>query len=154
MEVLERAGLVEHSYRTAMGLQLVSWSVDRDYQGDLNRLHFFARDQHDLGRRLRELGDVVTPGVVALFLRELREVWEKATAPLTRGAVRATRNLGLVAANGPDAVLERLRDVWEEAGVKEGFRDFEAALSTLGERYCRGRKCHLCPVRELCPARA
>ena len=150
MEVLEKSVPVEHCWYIATGVQVIAWSLDRAYHGDLNRLHFFAKDPRDLKRRLQGLGTVVRPRAVTLFSREMRELWDKAEPPLTENAITASRNLGLVGDTGDTAsVLAELQNAWEERSAgSERFCDLETALDKLGRRYCRKLRCRLCQFND------
>lgn len=151
VDTLDRGGYVMYNFRTAMGLLEATWTLNKKYEGDLNRLHFFARDERDLEKRLRTLGNGIKPATVKLFLRELRELWEKAEPPLAKPSLLASRNLGLTQAIGATSPLEELRIKWEtnrEDQVR--FSDFETALTRLGQRYCRKQRCARCPLRAEC----
>ena len=91
------------------------------------------------------------PATVTLFLRGLRELWEKANPPLRREALIALQGLRLLDATNTTVALEELRILWDENGEDQSrFSDLEAALMRLGRDYCRTRRCHVCPVKEEC----
>ena len=150
MEVLEKDSPIKHTYKVAVGLQVVAWSLDRQYEGDLNRLHFFAKDKRDLRQRLRSLGTAVTQSAATLFLIEMREQWDKVEIPMTRNAILALQNLGLVSyTDRPASILETLRGLWGQSCVTgERFCDLESALDKLGKRYCSKMRCCLCKFND------
>ena len=151
VDALDQSGYTEHNFRIAVGLPGLAAALNKDYEGDLNRLHFFANDERDLERRLRELGKVMRPAAVTLFLRELRGVWEKANPPLAHDALVASQRLRLVHATSATVALEELMILWDENGQQQSrFSDLEAAPTKLGGDYCRKQNCHVCPVQEEC----
>jgi len=151
VDILDQSGYIRHNFKIAIGLPGVVATLNSDYEGDLNRLHFFARDEGDLERRLQGLGKTMRPATVTLFLRGLRELWEKANPPLRREALIAFQGLRLLDATNTTVALEELRILWDENGEDQSrFSDLEAALMRLGRDYCRTRRCHVCPVKEEC----
>jgi len=120
------------------------------YEGDLNRLHFFAEGAQDLERRLLSLSSRLPLTAVHIFLRGLRGIWEKAEPPFTPAARMAYT-----------ALFSCYYQDYESPGdlerhLEEGyFGDvtpyaFEAALEQLGERYCQRHRCAACPFRGDC----
>ena len=151
VDILDRGGYVIYNFKTAIGLTEVAWTLNQQYQGDLNRLHFFTNDELDLEKRLRALGERVTPAVVKLFLREMRGLWEKAEPPLTKDVLLALERLGLADTTSPVLALEELRIRWEDSKINQTqFSVLETALTKLGKSYCRKMKCDKCPVRVEC----
>jgi hypothetical protein len=145
-----------HRYtrRIVATLRLAVESLVNDYDGDVNRLHFFAEDGHDLVNRLRQLGRKVPRRAVSLFLREMRGVWDKAHPGLPASAVEAASSLGIVDAASVDEVADELHTVWERANHGgRSYADFEVALVRLGENYCEMRRCVSCPMGKLCVSR-
>lgn len=152
MDILDRSGRIKHSFSLAIGLPQTAAALNAEYAGDLNRLHFFARDERDLEKRLGKLSKAVTPATVAPFLRGLRDLWEKANPPLAGDTLTASGRLGLTSSPNATVALEELRMLWEDMAEDQlRFSDLEAALTRLGRDYCRKRRCHVCPVREECP---
>ena len=152
VDILDRGGYIMYNFRIAMRLQEVAWFLNRKYECDLNRLHFFATDERDLKKRLQGLGKGIGPVTVYIFLRELRDLWEKAEPPLSGAALVALGNLGLVKVTDEAQALAELRTLWEVNGKVQGrFSDFEVALVRLGKSYCQKGRCLPCPVRPDCP---
>ena len=142
VEILDAGGYVRYDFKTATKLLEVMGNLQEGYGGDLNRLHAQARDPQDLEARLMGLGKGIGPTTANIFLRELRDVWEKAD-PLPQDlAAMAARNLGLVRAADRREILAELRAIWERcAPAGWQFADFEASLVRLGKDYCRRRRC-------------
>jgi len=149
--ILDMGGYVRYDFKTATKLLEVMAALKERYDGDLNALHAQAQGPRDLEQKLMELGRGIGPATVNIFLRELRDVWEKAD-PLPQDlAVMAARNLGLVQADERGEVLNELRAVWERQALPGWrFADLESALVRLGKDYCRREKCATCPVAEGC----
>jgi len=155
VDLLTGAGVHGYSRRIAATLRSVAGSVANTYEKDVNRLHFFADDASDLVSRLRSLGSGLSRRVVALFLREMSGVWEKAPQGLPYVAIDAARHLGLVESRRMTESADELLNVWEKASHGDRtFGDFEAALARLGENYCGMRRCVSCPMVKLCVSKA
>lgn len=151
VDILDRGGYVRYDFKTATKLLEVMGALNEKYQGDLNRLYFFAEDETDLEEKLHGLGKGIGPVTVNIFLRELRDLWEKAEPPLSEPALLAVWNSGLTHATDAASVLEELKAMWEASEQGEGrFSDFEAALVRLGKNYCRKKRCMICPVKQDC----
>lgn len=148
---LARGGCGEHNSKAAAKILEVARGLKEKYEGDLNRLHFFAEDERDLARRLRGLGRGIGPATVNRFLRELRYVWEKAAPPLPESARLASWRLGLTRAADGAGALHHMKAMFDENQQGEGeFSDFEAALVRLGSHFCRKNRCSLCPMAGEC----
>jgi endonuclease III len=149
--ILDMGGYVRYDFKTATKLLEVMVALKKRFDGDLDVLHAQAQSPHDLEQKLMELGRGIGPVTVNIFLRELRDVWEKAD-PLPQAlVVMAARNLGLVQAEERREILSELRAVWERQVLPGwNFADFEASLVRLGKDYCRREKCAICPVAEEC----
>jgi len=155
VRILDAGGYVRYDFKTATKLLEVMAALKERFGGDLNVLHAQAQSPLDLEQKLMDLGRGIGPVTVNIFLRELRDVWEKAD-PLPQDlAVMAARNLGLVQADERREILSELRALWERQGPPGWrFADFESALVRLGKDYCRRKKCATCPVTVYCSASA
>jgi endonuclease III len=151
VRILDVGGYVRYDFKTATKLLEVMAALKERFDGDLNVLHTQAQSPHDLEQKLMGLGKGIGPVTVNIFLRELRDVWEKAD-PLPQDlAVMAARNLGLIQADDRRQTLSELRSTWERQALPGwGFADFESSLVRLGKDYCRREKCAACPVAEEC----
>jgi endonuclease III len=153
-DILDRGGYIRYDFKTATKLLEIMRTLTDRYQGDLNRLHFFARDKEDLKDKLQNLGKGIGPVTVNIFLRELRGTWEKAEPPLSVPALLAARNLGLVQAANAAAALEELRTLWEANYQDElSLSSLETVLVRLGKNYCQKKRCLACPVKQECQTR-
>jgi len=152
VDILDQGGYVRYDFKTATKLSEVTRTLKEKYEGDLNRLHFFAKGGRDLEKKLRSLGKGIGPVTVNIFLRELRDIWEKAEPLLSEPALLAAGNLKLTQATDAAVALKELKAMWEtteQGGLR--FSDLEAALVRLGKNYCRKKKCLVCPMKEECP---
>jgi len=151
VDILDCGGYAMYNFTTAMALSEATWDLNKKYEDDLNRLHFFAKDERDLEKRLRGLGKGIRPATVKLFLMELRDLWEKAEPSLAKPALLASRNVGLTKTTGSAAGLEELRTICGADELHEWrFSDLEAALVRLGKNFCRKKRCSPCPVKAEC----
>jgi endonuclease III len=149
--LLDVGGYVRYDFKTATKLLEVMAALKERFDGDLNVLHAQAQSPRDLEQKLMELGRGIGPATVNIFLRELRDVWDKAD-PLPQDLeVTAARSLRLVQTDERRGVLNELRSVWERQALPGwSFTDFESSLVRLGNDYCRREKCAACPMAEEC----
>lgn len=150
VDILDRGGYARYDFKTATKLLEVAGTLEEKYSGDLNRLHFFAQDERDVEKKLQGLGKGVGPVTVNIFLRELRDLWEKVDPPLSKPTLLAAKNLGLTQATEAKSTLEELKVIWEATEQPGRFSDFEAALVRLGKNYCHKKKCSVCPIKLEC----
>ncbi|HXX13110.1 MAG TPA: hypothetical protein VEK05_16480 [Burkholderiales bacterium] len=140
--ILDRGGYVRYDEKTATKLLTVCQALMDGCAGDLVALEQSAEDETDLERRLMALGSGVGPVTVTIFLRELRGIWAKAEPLPCAMGIHAAYDLGYVPAriNHPARILERLKEVWREAGGRASdFADFETALVRHGISLRRAR---------------
>jgi len=149
VKILDDGGYVRYDFSTATKLLEIMNDLKKDYGGDLNRLHDASIDEEDLERRLKGLGKGIGNVTVNIFLRELRNVWEKANPQPAELVKLAARHLGILRPR--ENALKALKEVWEAEKVPErDFCDFEAALLRLGKDYCKRSRCEKCPVKMDC----
>jgi hypothetical protein len=118
---------VRYDFKTATKLLEIMQTLEDKYECDLNQLHFFAKGERDLEKKLQSLGKGVGPVTVNIFSRELRDIWEKAKPPLSEPAFLAARNLKLTQATDVAVALEELRAMWKASEKGElRFSDLEA----------------------------
>jgi len=151
VEILDAAGYVRYDFKTATKLLETMRNLEEKYQGNLRCLHDSALSPSDLEKKLQALGAGIGQVTVNIFLRELRDIWEKAD-PLPQGlVVIAANNLGLVKTTAPRQVLSSLKQLWEENRIpNKRFSDFESSLVRLGKTYCRRERCAECLIKGLC----
>jgi hypothetical protein len=90
-----------------------------------------------LEARLKALGKGVGDVTVSIFLRELRDVWEKADPRPTELAVNGAVKLGILEGSTED-VSRQLKDFWEKNRVGgKSYVNFETALLRIGKDFLR-----------------
>lgn len=140
VNILDAGGYVRYDYKTATRLLEVCAALMHDYGGSLDALHGAAADPHDLENRLKALGKGIGDTTVAIFLRELRGIWDKAAPPLSPLAMAAAAALGYLrpAVDKADRALARLQQAWKaDDQPAADFSEFEAALVRGGLRMRR-----------------
>jgi len=137
---LDAGGYVRYDFKTADKLLEVFGNLQKDYGGDLNRLHEKAEDSADLEEKLKNLGRGIGDITVAIFLREMRFCWEKANPKPTPLVSEAMKNLG----------IKNLKDFARENNLD--LVRLETALLRLSKDFCRRKKCRGCLVKEICSA--
>lgn len=153
---LDEGGYVRYDFKTADMILEIAGKLKKEYGGNLVQLYNMSASPEDLERRLKEfkgVGEIT----VEIFLRELRDVWERANPLPGRFAVLAARNLGFTELKGRDRreksrILEDLLTVWSKEKVQGRFPHFEAALVRLGKDLCNKRKCNKCFMIRHCVA--
>ncbi|MCK4404448.1 MAG: hypothetical protein KAW02_05090 [candidate division Zixibacteria bacterium] len=155
VKILDDGGYVRYDFKTATKLLEVMEALQKLYRGDLNQLHQEAKDFFDLENRLKNLGKGIGQVTANIFLRELRETWEKADPYPAELVILATKNLGLCSTKKiKKEILKELKSVWQKNPVEgKTFVDFETALLRLGKDFCRKRKCEICVVKDFCKSR-
>lgn len=140
--LLDEGGYTRYDFKTATKLLQVMGSLEKRYQGSLERVHDLSRNYDDLAGQLRSLGSGIGPVTVNIFLRELRGIWVRATPPLSPLAQGAGEHLGLFPAGlTPEAALEALTREWQAQPVRGyDLADLEAALVRQGLSLRRRRK--------------
>jgi len=151
VRILDEGSYTRYDFKTADKLLEVMGNLMENYGGKLTKIHEEARDHADLEAKLKSLGKGVGDVTVSIFLRELRDTWEKAKPKPTSLVVMAAKNLGIIDEKAPKDALQQLEEFWDENAVAgKSFINFEAALLRLGKDYCRREKCSVCPVRADC----
>ena len=142
VRTLGLGGYARYDFKTASKLTEVSGALLRNYAGDLNVLHRDAADAADLERRIRQLGKGIGDVTVAIFLREMRGIWQKAQPLPSERTIQAARTSGFIDADISDKaqVLQALMTAWREDGMRaEEFPKFEVALVRYGATLRRKR---------------
>ncbi len=125
VQVLDSGGYVRYDFSTATNLLRIMEELKGKYE-DLEGLHRESANPKDLERRLQEFSGVGPVGV-NIFLRELRDIWDKAKPKPSRMAVKTAQRIDL-----------------------EKVEPYESALVRINLEYCKRRKCEGCPVRNHC----
>lgn len=151
VRILDEGSYTRYDFKTADKLLEVMRNLMEKFNGSLKLLHSRASNAKDLENRLKDLGKGIGDVTTSIFLRELREVWEKAKPNPTSLVVSAAKNLGIVENETDENALKQLEDFWAKNKVAgESFINFETALLRLGKNFCRKRKCASCPVKRDC----
>lgn len=151
VRILDEGSYTRYDFKTADKLLEVMRNLMEKYNGSLNLLHSKASNAKDLENGLKDLGKGIGDVTASVFLRELREVWEKAKPNPTSLVVSAAKNLGIVKNKIAENALKQLEDFWAKNKVAgESFVNFETALLRLGKDFCRKGKCTSCPVKRDC----
>ncbi|MEM2117891.1 MAG: hypothetical protein QW386_02595 [Candidatus Bathyarchaeia archaeon] len=152
VKILDEGSYTRYDFKTADKLLEVMQNLIEKYDGNLITIHNNASDSRDLEKRLKNLGKGIGDVTVNIFLRELRDVWEKADPNPTSLVILAAENLGMVKkeVTAKDA-LKQLKTFWLQNKIAgKSFINFETALLRLGKDYCRKGKCNVCLVRGEC----
>jgi endonuclease III len=151
VKILDEGGYTRYDFKTADKLLEAAQNLIENYGGSLNLLHSNASDTRDLEKRLKDLGKGTGDVTVSIFLRELRDIWEKARPDPTSLVTIAAKNLGIVRKEAVESALEQLEGFWAKNKVAgKSFINFETALLRLGKDFCRKRKCAFCQVKSDC----
>jgi len=142
VKILDEGGYARYDFKTADKLLEVVKNLMEEYGGSLTVLQSEASDARDLEKRLRELGKGVGNVTVGIFLRELRQVWEKADPNPTDLVVLAAKNLKIVdEETTARSSLEQLKNFWSKNKVAgKSFVEFETALVRFGKDLRRKQK--------------
>jgi len=151
VKILDEGGYTRYDFKTADKLLGVMRNFMEKYDGSLNLLHSKASNAKDLENKLKDLGKGIGDVTVSIFLRELRDIWEKAKPNPTSLAISAAKNLGIVNEETSETALKQLEGFWaKNKVVGESFINFETALLKLGKGFCRKGKCASCPFKSDC----
>jgi endonuclease III len=151
VKILDEGSYTRYDFKTADKLLEVMRNLMEKHDGRLTNLYNKVGSPEELEEELKNLGKGVGDITVSIFLRELRDIWEKAEPNLTSLIVLAAKNLGLISEKSSKSPLQQLEEFWAENAIKDkSFVNFETALLRLGKNYCKKAKCHLCPVKMEC----
>jgi len=128
VEVLDSGGYTRYDFSTASNLLAVVEELRQKY-GTLEELHRKSNSPVDLESRLQEFRGVGPVGV-NIFLRELREIWEKAKPKPSQIAIKTAKKIG-----------------------SENIKSNESVLIRLNLEYCKRHKCKECPAQHHCKER-
>lgn len=149
--VLDEGGYTRYDFKTADKLLEVMGNLIANYAGSIILLHEQSSSSFDLENRVKDLGKGIGDVTVGIFLRELRELWEKAEPKPTPLVIFAATNLGMVGEGSPEKAFGQLKVFWRKNEIAgKTFTDFETALLRLGKDFCRRKKCRECVVRGWC----
>jgi len=153
VRILDEGAYTRYDFKTSDKLLEIMRNLNSEYKGSLNALQGRSEDTRDLEKRLKDLGKGVGDVTVGIFLRELRDIWEKADPAPTPLVILAAENLGIIKGEKARKVLQELRIFWQENGPPEGsFIEFETALLRVGKDFCRKNRCEKCLLKPRCPS--
>lgn len=95
VEMLDEGGYTRYDFSTADKLLQVFANLQKSYNGNLNKLHDSSTDNKDLERRLKSLGKGIGDVTVAIFLRDMMPIWEKADPEPATQVKLAAKELGI-----------------------------------------------------------
>lgn len=142
VKILDEGSYTRYDFKTADKLLEVMRNLLQKYNGSLSLIHNKASDACDLESRIKALGRGIGDVTVSIFLRELREIWQKADPNSTELVTVAAKELGLAKreATGYEA-LSQLKDFWARNKIAgKSFVNFETALLRMGKEFRRKRK--------------
>jgi len=151
VKILDEGSYTRYDFKTADKLLEVMQNLMKRYDGSLTLLYNETSDVHNLEKRLKDLGKGIGDVTVSIFLRELRDVWEKANPNPTSLVVLAAKKLRIVRKETTQNVLKQLKSFWYKNKVAgKSFINLETALLRLGKDFCRKKKCAVCLVKDEC----
>lgn len=147
VKILDEGGYTRYDFKTADKLLEVARNLTEKCSGSLCLIHSESSGAHDFENRLKNLGKGVGDVTVSIFLRELRDVWEKAEPNPTALVVLAAQELGIVKNDATaEEALEQLKAFWARNKIRrKSFVNFETALVRLGKGSRRKRR-HSLPL--------
>lgn len=149
VKILDEGSYTRYDFKTADKLLEVMKNLVEKYNGSLTLLYNNASDTLDLERSLKKLGKGIGDVTVSIFLRELRDIWEKANPNPTNLVILAAKKLRIVRASSPGNILKQLKIFWSENKVEgKSFINFETALLRIGKDYRREGNCAGCQVKD------
>lgn len=141
VKILDEGSYTRYDFKTADKLLEVTRNLMERYNGSLTILYNKASDGQDLEKRLKKLGKGIGDVTVSIFLREMRDVWDKADPEPTSLVVMAAEKLGIVNRGNAEDPLKQLKNFWSKNKIAgKSFIDFETALLRLGKDLRRRRK--------------
>jgi len=151
VKILDEGSYTRYDFKTADKLLEVMQNLTERYGGSLTLLYNEASNEQDLEKRVKDLGKGIGDVTVSVFLRELRDVWEKANPNPTSLVVLAAKKLGIIRKETTEDILRQLKNFWSKNKVAgKSFVNLETALLRLGKDFCRKEKCAVCPVKDEC----
>ena len=144
VKILDEGSYTRYDFKTADKLLAVMQNLMEKYDGRMSAIHAEASDKLDLENRLKALGKGIGDVTVSIFLRELRDVWEKADPNPTELEILAAKELGIMKKGATaEDYLNQLKVFWTKSGVAgKSFVNFETALLRMGKDFRRKAKKH------------
>jgi hypothetical protein len=144
VKILDEGSYTRYDFKTADKLLEVMRNLSQKYDASLTVLYSKASDTQDLEKRLKDLGKGIGDVTVSIFLRELRDVWEKAGPKPTSLVILSAEKLGIIQEEAPESALKQLKTFWSKNEVAgKSFVNFETALFRLGKNLRKEKMRHL-----------
>jgi endonuclease III len=142
VKILDEGGYTRYDFKTADKLLEVMENLTGKYGGSLALIHDAASGPRDLENRLKDLGKGIGDVTVSIFLRELRDVWEKTDPMPTSLEILAAIEIGILEeSETPENALKKLKAFWAKNSVAgKSFANFETALVRLGKDVRKKRR--------------
>lgn len=126
VEILDSGGYVRYDFSTASNILENLKKLKEEYNGSLDELHKNALDSKDLEKKLLEFKGF-GPVAVNIFLRELRNIWNKANPEPSKLALEVSKKLNF-----------------------KNIEKYESSLVRINLEYCKKHKCKECLVNKYC----
>jgi endonuclease III len=154
VKILDEGSYTRYDFKTADKLLEIAKNLTEEYGGSITSLYMDASDEFDLEKRIKSLSKGIGDVTVSIFLRELRNIWEKADPNLTALEILGARKLRILKNENKENALEKLKQFWSKNSVEgKSFVNFETSLLRIGKSMRRNRKCATCPVKGDCLTR-
>jgi len=151
VKILDEGSYTRYDFKTADKLLEVTRNLIGKYNGSLTVLYNNALDEQDLENKLKSLGKGIGNITVSIFLRELRDIWEKADPESTSLVIFAAKKLGIITNERAKDALTQLKNFWLRNKITgKSFINLETALLRLGKDYCKKKKCAFCMIKGEC----
>ncbi|HVO37175.1 MAG TPA: hypothetical protein VMT01_03300 [Candidatus Acidoferrum sp.] len=154
VKILDEGSYTRYDFKTADKLLEIAKNLMEKYDGSITSLYAIASDELDLEKRMKDLGKGIGDVTVSIFLRELRDIWEKADPNVTELEILGAKRLRILKTEDKENALEKLKQFWFKNSIEgKSFVNFETSLLRIGKSTRRKRKCATCPVKGDCQAR-
>jgi endonuclease III len=154
VKILDEGSYTRYDFKTADKLLEIAKNLTEKYGGSITSLHTNASDKLDLEKRIKSLGKGIGDVTVSIFLRELRDIWEKADPNVTQLEILGAKKLRILKIEDKENALKKLKQFWSKNSIEgKSFINFETSLLRIGKSTRRNRKCVTCPVKGDCQAR-
>ncbi len=95
VHILDEGGYVRYDFSTVTKLLNVFGNFKKEYGSDIQRLYNSSSDSRDLEGRLKALGKGIGETTVSIFLRDMRQVWDRADPRPTKLVIMSMNELGI-----------------------------------------------------------
>ncbi|MEM3404527.1 MAG: hypothetical protein QXJ17_08335 [Nitrososphaeria archaeon] len=95
VNILDEGSYTRYDFSTADKLLEVFGNLQKDYEGDLNKLHQLSENSSALEENIKRLGKGIGDTTVSIFLREMRHIWPKSDPKPSKLVKIAMEDLGI-----------------------------------------------------------